>query len=106
MLRLLSTSDCNTSSDGTHLAASRQSLNDLILSGGTTTAAKVTAKYRAVTEQVSQLPFARGLADDSIERYTVGKALDGLFYMLGEEEKRIRTDPAARVTDLLKTVFK
>jgi hypothetical protein len=66
----------------------------------------VTAKYRAVTEQVSQLPFARGFGDDSIEKYTVGKALDGLFYMLGQEEKRIRTDPAARATDLLKTVFK
>jgi hypothetical protein len=33
------------------------------------------------------------------------KALDGLFYMLGEEEKKIRTDPAARVTELLKKVF-
>jgi len=33
------------------------------------------------------------------------KALDGLFYMVGQEEKKIRTDPAARVTDLLKTVF-
>jgi hypothetical protein len=28
----------------------------------------------------------------------------GSFYMVGEEEK-IRTDPAARVTDLLRTVF-
>jgi hypothetical protein len=34
------------------------------------------------------------------------KALDGLFYMIGEEEKKIRTDPAARVTELLKKVFK
>jgi hypothetical protein len=31
--------------------------------------------------------------------------LEGLFLMLGEEEKRIRQDPAARVTDLLKEVF-
>jgi hypothetical protein len=35
----------------------------------------------------------------------VTKALDGLFQVLGEEEKKIRTDPAARVTDLLKEVF-
>jgi hypothetical protein len=33
------------------------------------------------------------------------KALDGLFLMIGQEEKKIRTDPAARVTELLKTVF-
>ncbi len=33
------------------------------------------------------------------------KAMDGLFIMIGEEEKKIRTDPAARVTDLLEKVF-
>jgi hypothetical protein len=33
------------------------------------------------------------------------KALDGLFVMLAAEEKEIREDPAARVTDLLKKVF-
>jgi hypothetical protein len=31
--------------------------------------------------------------------------MDGLFYMIGQEEKKIRTNPAARVTDLLKKVF-
>jgi len=31
--------------------------------------------------------------------------LDGLFFMLGQEEKKIRTDPTARVTTLLKEVF-
>jgi hypothetical protein len=33
------------------------------------------------------------------------KALAGLFHMVGQEEKKIRTNPAARTTDLLKTVF-
>ena len=40
-----------------------------------------------------------------LDRYVVGKALDGLFHMVGEEERKIRADPAARVTDLLKEVF-
>ena len=31
--------------------------------------------------------------------------MDGLFYMLAKEETKIRKDPAARVTDLLKKVF-
>lgn len=39
------------------------------------------------------------------DKYVLGKTLDGLFYMLGEEEKRIRKDPAAQTTALLKQVF-
>jgi hypothetical protein len=40
-----------------------------------------------------------------LNRYVTDQGLGGLFHVLGEEEKKIRTDPAARVTDLLKTVF-
>ena len=41
----------------------------------------------------------------NLDKYVVGKSLDGLFYMLGEEEKKIRKDPAAQATSLLKQVF-
>jgi hypothetical protein len=37
--------------------------------------------------------------------YATNKALDGLFLMVAEEEAKIRRDPAARVTELLKKVF-
>lgn len=37
--------------------------------------------------------------------YTTGKALDGLFYMVGQQEYLIRKDPLQRVTDILKEVF-
>ncbi|HTR22663.1 MAG TPA: DUF4197 domain-containing protein [Terriglobales bacterium] len=40
-----------------------------------------------------------------IDKYVVGKTLDGLFYMLGEQEKQIRKNPLARTTSLLKEVF-
>jgi len=40
-----------------------------------------------------------------INRYVVDKSLDGLFHVLGEQEQQIRTNPAARATDLLKQVF-
>jgi hypothetical protein len=40
-----------------------------------------------------------------LNQYVVGKTLDGLFLMLGEEEKKIRKDPAAQSTALLKEVF-
>jgi hypothetical protein len=41
----------------------------------------------------------------NLDKYVVGKSLDGLFYMLGEEEKKIRKNPAAQTTALLKEVF-
>jgi hypothetical protein len=50
------------------------------------------------------LPFTSKESVD-LDHYVTNKALDGLFLMIGQEEKKIRTNPAARVTDLLKTVF-
>jgi hypothetical protein len=50
------------------------------------------------------IPFVKKETFD-IDQYVVTKALNGLFHVLGEEEKKIRTNPAARVTDLLKEVF-
>jgi hypothetical protein len=40
-----------------------------------------------------------------INKYVVEKTLDGLFYMLGQEEQKIRQDPAAQTTALLREVF-
>jgi hypothetical protein len=40
-----------------------------------------------------------------LDGYVTGKALDGLFLMVAEEERRIRENPLARSTDLLKKVF-
>ena len=40
-----------------------------------------------------------------LDKYVVAKTLDGLFYMLGQEEQKIRNNPAAQTTSLLKQVF-
>jgi hypothetical protein len=64
----------------------------------------VTKKYKELEKQVKAIPFIK-IETIDIDQYVVDKALDGLFHVLGEEEKKIRTDPAARVTDLLKEVF-
>jgi uncharacterized protein DUF4197 len=40
-----------------------------------------------------------------LNKYVVGKTLDGLFLVLGEEEKKIRKNPVAQTTSLLKEVF-
>jgi hypothetical protein len=65
----------------------------------------VTQAYQQLSDKYSSLPFVKDIAVD-LDDYVTRKALDGLFYMVGEEEKKIRTDPAARATDLLKKVFK
>jgi len=64
----------------------------------------VVKQYDALTEQYKNIPFAKSQSLD-IDHYVVSKALDGLFYELGEQERQIRTNPAARTTDLLKEVF-
>lgn len=64
----------------------------------------VTRQYKQVLAQAQALPFLN-TEDYDIDRYVVGKALTGLFHVVGEEERKIRKDPAARVTDLLREVF-
>jgi hypothetical protein len=43
--------------------------------------------------------------DPDLDAYVTQKAIDGLFVLIGEEEARIRKDPLARTSDLLKRVF-
>lgn len=64
----------------------------------------VTRQYKELLGQARMIPFLRTESYD-IDSYVVGKALDGLFHVVGEEERKIRTNPAARVTDLLREVF-
>jgi len=64
----------------------------------------VVKQYDGLTEQYKNIPFASSKSLD-IDHYVVSKALDGPFYELAEQEKQIRTNPAARTTDLLKEVF-
>jgi hypothetical protein len=63
-----------------------------------------TRSYKEMMSKYESLPFVSKQSLD-LDHYVTSKALDGLYYMVGQEEKKIRTDPAARVTDLLKTVF-
>jgi hypothetical protein len=41
----------------------------------------------------------------SLDGYVTGKALDGMFLVIGEEEKKLRKDPLGTGSDLLKKVF-
>jgi len=43
--------------------------------------------------------------DANIQQYVTGKSLDGLYFMIGEEEKKIRQDPIGTGSAVLKKVF-
>ena len=49
--------------------------------------------------------FSNQPVNTDLQAYVTEKALAGLFYNIGLEEQKIRTNPAARITDLLKKVF-
>ncbi len=63
-----------------------------------------TRAYQDLTSRLQGLPFGAAQPLD-LDDYVTGKALDGLFFTVGEEEKKIRTNPIARTTELLKKVF-
>jgi hypothetical protein len=65
----------------------------------------VTRSYKALTDRYNSLvPFGKMDAFD-LDSYVTGKSLGGLFLKVGQEEAKIRANPAARTTDLLKKVF-
>ena len=62
--------------------------------------------WQAVQGRVVQMPLLGQMASGfDLTDFTVGRALDGLFYYVASEERLIRTNPAARTTDLLRRVF-
>ncbi len=64
----------------------------------------VTRQYKQLVGRYESIPFVKKESFD-IDQYVVTKALDGLFHMVGQEETKIRKNPTARTTDLLKEVF-
>jgi hypothetical protein len=64
----------------------------------------VVRQYNQIMQNSMAAPLLRSRNFD-LDNYVVGKTLDGLFFMLGQEEKKIRKDPAAQTTTLLRQVF-
>lgn len=67
--------------------------------------AGVTAAYKKLMQKAGPTAQLLGVGTTDLDTYVEGKAVDGLFKMIAAEEKRIRQDPLARTTDLLKKVF-
>ena len=62
------------------------------------------AKYDAVASTGSSFGLVKP-EDANVEQYVTRKALDGLYLMIGQEEKKIRSDPIGTGSALLKAVF-
>ena len=88
------------------------------------TTAELTMKFRPIvenaTKQVALTSYWTPLAaaynkasmftggqavDPDLDAYVTQKAIDGLFVLVADEEQKIRQDPMARTTDLLRRVF-
>ncbi len=64
----------------------------------------VTKYWNPLASRYNQLPMVTKVNPD-LDRYVTERALKGLFTLIAAEELKIRKDPAARVTDLLRRVF-
>lgn len=64
----------------------------------------VNRQYNDLIGKYKNVPFSKSITFD-VNQYVTEKTTDGIFYVVAQEEKKIRTNPAARVSDLLKEVF-
>lgn len=64
----------------------------------------VTQQYHSLQSGAEAIPFLSEWLVD-LDDYVTDQALEGLFTLVAQEEAAIRSDPAARVTDLLQKVF-
>ena len=65
---------------------------------------EISKKWNLLINQYNRIPFVKKINPD-IEDYITTKTIDGLFVLIAEHEKEIRTNPEARVTHILKRVF-
>ena len=63
-----------------------------------------TKYYKELMKAFNRLPMMKKKSTD-LDAYATQKTLDGLFFLVGAEEKNIRENPRARTSDLLKEVF-
>jgi hypothetical protein len=60
--------------------------------------------YNALAGKLANTGLVRK-EDANIQQYVTGKTLDGLYFMIGEEERKIRRDPVGTGNALLQKVF-
>jgi hypothetical protein len=61
-------------------------------------------RYNRVAGKAAEMGLVKG-DETNIQKHVTSKALDGLFFMIGEEEKKIRADPLKTGSAILRRVF-
>jgi hypothetical protein len=64
-----------------------------------------TSYWKTVFDAYNRLPTTFNKINPDLAGYVTEKSLSGMFYQVAQEEQKIRKDPAARVSDILKKVF-
>ncbi len=63
-------------------------------------------QYNGLAAQVQKIGLVKVSPEQaSVERHVTSRALDGLYHVIGEEEKKLRQNPAGAASDLLRKVF-
>ncbi len=70
-----------------------------------TTETGVTQSYKRMMDKAGFMATFVGKDAQDLDGYITQKALDGTFYMVAQEEKKIRKDPIGRTTSILQKVF-
>jgi hypothetical protein len=65
---------------------------------------KVTSYWNPLVTKYNKIPGVKKQNPD-LEKYITGKTIDGLMILIAEQETKIREDPAAQITDILRRVF-
>jgi len=65
---------------------------------------KATQYYTELVTIYNEIPLVKKVNPD-LKKYATQKTIDGLYILIAQEEKKIRVDPVARVSDILKRVF-
>lgn len=71
----------------------------------TTTRIGVTQRYKDLVAEYGALLRSSGIKELDLDAYVTQKSIDGVFYLMGAEEARIRRDPRARGSELMRQVF-
>ena len=65
---------------------------------------EVAQKWNRLVTKYNSIPLTQKINPD-LEDYITNKAIDGLFVLITEQEKEIRTNPYARTSEILQKVF-
>jgi hypothetical protein len=65
---------------------------------------EITKYWNPLFTTYNKVPFVKKV-NPKLDEFVTNKAIEGLFLLIAEEETKIRKDPAARITEILKKVF-